>query len=298
MAAESELAQAVGSFLACARIEKGLSAHTIAAYSFDLKDFCDYCERRKISWPVRAEDLRGYLDSLQERQLSARTAARRLSALRQFFRFQLLEGRIGEDPAALLSAPKTWRNLPKYLTRSQVEALLAAPDATARGLRDRAMLETLYATGLRVSELVVLRLADVNLDLGFVRVTGKGGRQRLVPLGSKAQQALREYLADARAALLNGRASPYLFVTKRGGAMTRQAFWMLLRQHGQKAGIFQKLSPHVLRHSFATHLLEGGAGLRSVQAMLGHADISTTEIYTHVMRTRLKSIVDEHHPRG
>ncbi len=298
MAAEEELARAVEAFLACARIEKGLSAHTIAAYSFDLKDFQYYCGRRKLSWPVGAEDLRGYMDAMREARLSARTAARRLSALRQFFRFLLTEGRIGEDPTALLSAPKTWRNLPKYLTASQVEGLLASPETTPRGVRDRAMLETLYATGLRVSELVSLRLADVNLDLGFVRVTGKGGKQRLVPLGSKAQQALREYLGEARAALLKGRASPHLFVTGRGGAMTRQAFWMLLRQHGRKAGIFQKLSPHVLRHSFATHLLEGGAGLRSVQAMLGHADISTTEIYTHVMRTRLKSIVDEHHPRG
>jgi len=298
MAAEEELARAIEAFLACARIEKGLSAHTISSYSFDLNNFRDYCSSRKLSWPVRAEDLRGYMDAMREAKLSARTSARRLSALRQFFRFLLTEGRIGEDPTALLSAPKTWRNLPKYLTASQVEGLLASPEATPRGVRDRAMLETLYATGLRVSELVSLRLADVNLDLGFVRVTGKGGKQRLVPLGSKAQQALREYLAEARAALLKGRASPHLFVTGRGGAMTRQAFWMLLRQHGRKAGIFQKLSPHVLRHSFATHLLEGGAGLRSVQAMLGHADISTTEIYTHVMRTRLKSIVDEHHPRG
>ncbi|MEJ5366821.1 MAG: site-specific tyrosine recombinase XerD [Bryobacteraceae bacterium] len=298
MAAEEELARAIESFLSCARIEKGLSAHTIAAYSFDLKDFRDYCSRSKLSWPVSAEDVRGYLDAMREARLSARTAARRLSALRQFFRFLLLEGRIGEDPTALLSAPKTWRNLPKYLTAAQVEGLLEAPEATARGIRDKAMLETLYATGLRVSELVSLRLADVNLDLGFVRVTGKGGKQRLVPLGSKAQQALREYLGTARGALLKGRASPYVFVTARGGAMTRQAFWMLLRQHGRKAGIFQKLSPHVLRHSFATHLLEGGAGLRSVQAMLGHADISTTEIYTHVMRTRLKSIVEKHHPRS
>lgn len=298
MAAEEGLAGATDAFLACARIEKGLSVHTIAAYSFDLKDFRDFCKRRRTGWPVTAEDLRAYLDAMQGGKISARTAARRLSTLRQFFRFLLLEGRIGEDPTALLAAPKTWRNLPKYLTTAQVEALLGAPDTTPRGMRDRAMIETLYATGLRVSELVMLRPADVNLDLGFVRVTGKGGKQRLVPLGAKAQQALREYLGEARAALLKGRASPQLFVTGRGGGMTRQAFWLLLRRYGRQAGIFQKLSPHVLRHSFATHLLEGGAGLRSVQAMLGHADISTTEIYTHVMRTRLKSIVDEHHPRG
>jgi integrase/recombinase XerD len=298
MAAEEGLAGALEAFLSSARIEKGLSAHTIAAYSFDLKDFREFCARRRMPWPVTAEHLRLYLDSMQEAKLSPRTSARRLSTLRQFFRFLLLEGRIGEDPTALLTAPKTWRNLPKYLTGEQVEALLAAPDHTPRGSRDRAMLETLYATGLRVSELVSLRMADVNLDLGFVRVTGKGGKQRLVPLGSKAQEALRDYLSQSRHLLLKGRASPHLFVTARGSAMTRQAFWMLLRRYGRQAGIFQRLSPHVLRHSFATHLLEGGAGLRSVQAMLGHADISTTEIYTHVMRTRLKSTVDQYHPRN
>lgn len=298
MAAEEGLAGAVEAFLSCARIEKGLSAHTIAAYSFDLKDFLDFCTRASLPWPVTAEHLRAYLDQMQQARLSPRTSARRLSTLRQFFRFLLLEGKISEDPSALLTAPKTWRTLPRYLTADQVEALLAAPDDSPRGRRDRAMLETLYATGLRVSELVSLRLTDVNLDLGFVRVTGKGGKQRLVPLGSKAQEALRDYLAAPRPQLLKGRASPCLFVTARGAAMTRQAFWMLLRRYGRQAGIFQKLSPHVLRHSFATHLLEGGAGLRSVQAMLGHADISTTEIYTHVMRTRLKSTVDQFHPRN
>lgn len=298
MAAEEGLIAAVDAYLSCVRIEKGLSAHTLAAYSFDLKDFCDFHARGKLPWPVSADHLRGYLDQMQQARLSPRTAARRLSTLRQFFRFLLLEGKIGEDPTALLTAPKTWRNLPKYLTGEQVEALLAAPADSCRGRRDRAMLETLYATGLRVSELVLLRLADVNLDLGFVRVTGKGGKQRLVPLGSKAQGALRDYLGQPRSELLKGRASPYLFVTGRGSAMTRQAFWMLLRRYGRQTGIFQKLSPHVLRHSFATHLLEGGAGLRSVQAMLGHADIATTEIYTHVMRTRLKSTVEQFHPRN
>ncbi|MCX7605065.1 MAG: site-specific tyrosine recombinase XerD, partial [Bryobacteraceae bacterium] len=261
MAAEEALVAAIDAFLACARVEKGLAAHTLSSYSFDLKDFLGFCRSRRLGWPPAPADLRAYLDSLHAAELSPRTVARRLSALRQFFRFLLLEGRISEDPTALLTSPRLWRNLPKYLTSAQVEALLAAPEAdTPRGLRDRAMLETLYATGLRVSELVTLRLSDVNLDLGFVRVTGKGGKQRLVPVGSKAQEALRDYLAAARAALLKGRASPHLFVTSRGGAMTRQAFWILLRNYGRKAGIFQKLSPHVLRHSFATHLLEGGAG--------------------------------------
>jgi len=299
MAAEQGLLASIDAFLASARVEKGLAAHTLSSYSFDLKDFYEFFRAHSLPWPPAAEHLRAYLDSLHGARLSPRTVARRLSALRQFFRFLLLEGKISEDPTALLSTPRLWRNLPKYLTGAQVEALLAAPPAdTPRGLRDRAMLETLYATGLRVSELVSLRLADVNLELGFVRVTGKGGKQRLVPLGSKAQEVLRQYLAASRGRLLKGRASPHLFVTSRGGAMTRQAFWILLRNYGRQAGIFQKLSPHVLRHSFATHLLEGGAGLRSVQAMLGHADIATTEIYTHVMRTRLKSVVDQYHPRS
>lgn len=299
MAAEESLVAAIDAFLACARVERGLAAHTVSSYSFDLKDFLEFFRGRRLAWPPGAGDLQAYVDWLHAAGLSPRTVARRLSALRQFFRFLLLEGRIGEDPTAMLTAPRLWRNLPKYLTAPQVEALLAAPQPDSpRGLRDRAMLETLYATGLRVSELVGLRLADLNLELGFVRVTGKGGKQRLVPVGSKAQEALREYLQAGRPALLKGRASAHLFVTARGGAMTRQAFWILLRNYGRQAGIFQKLSPHVLRHSFATHLLEGGAGLRSVQAMLGHADISTTEIYTHVMRTRLKNVVDQHHPRS
>lgn len=299
MAAEESLVAAIDAFLAFARVERGLAAHTIASYSFDLRDFLGFFRSRGLAWPPAASDLQAYRDWLDAAGLSPRTVARRISALRQFFRFLLLEGRISEDPAALLTTPRRWRNLPRYLTASQVEALLAAPQPDSpRGLRDRAMLETLYATGLRVSELVSLRLADLNLELGFVRVTGKGGKQRLVPVGSKAQEALRDYLAAGRPALLKGRANAHLFVTNRGGPMTRQAFWILLRKYGRQAGIFQRLSPHVLRHSFATHLLEGGAGLRSVQAMLGHADISTTEIYTHVMRTRLKTVVDQHHPRG
>lgn len=299
MTAEDALALAVDAFLGHARVEKGLASHSISAYTFDLKDFRSFFAARRLPWPPRPEHLRAYLDALRAAQRSPRTVARRLSALRQFFRFLLLENRLSEDPTVLLASPSQWRNLPRFLTPSQVEALLAAPaPATPRGARDRAMLETLYATGLRVSELVSLRLSEINLEPGFLRVTGKGGKQRLVPLGSKAQAALRDYLASGRPALLKSRPCAHLFVTSRGASMTRQAFWTLLRNYGRQAGIFQRLSPHVLRHSFATHLLEGGADLRSVQAMLGHADISTTEIYTHVMRARLKSVVDQYHPRS
>ena len=204
-----------------------------------------------------------------------------------------------EDPTALLRAPRQWQNLPKYLNAQQVQAILGSPDATQPlGSRDRAMLELLYACGLRVSELCGLKLTDLNLELGFLRVTGKGSKQRMVPVGTKAQEALADYLQWARGAVLKSRSSAALFVTARGGPMTRQGFWKLLGGYGKQAGIFHNLTPHVVRHSFATHLLDGGADLRSVQTMLGHADIATTEIYTHVVRSRLRSVVDEHHPRS
>ena len=203
------------------------------------------------------------------------------------------------DPTALVAAPKQWHSLPKYLNTKQLSDLISAPDlARPQGLRDRAMLEFLYATGLRVSELCQLRLADLETSMGVVRVLGKGNKHRMVPVGRTALAAVEQYVAGGRAALLKGRACPHLFVTNRGRAMTRQAFWKLLAGYGRKAGIFHDLTPHVIRHTFATHLLEGGADLRSVQSMLGHADISTTQIYTHVMRSRLRKTVDEHHPRA
>jgi len=246
-----------------------------------------------------AEDLRRYIDSLYRARMASRSISRHVATIRNFYTFLLKEGAIQDDPAALLSSPKQWQSLPKYLNRQQVESLIAAPDvAKPNGLRDRAMLEFLYATGLRVSELCKVQVSDLERNLGFVRVMGKGNKQRIVPIGRAAIQATEVYLQGARPALLKTRRSPYLFVTGRGGAMTRQCFWTLLRGYGKKAGIFHDLTPHVLRHSFATHLLEGGADLRSVQTMLGHADISTTQIYTHVMRSRLRSIVDEHHPRA
>ncbi|MBI5282462.1 MAG: site-specific tyrosine recombinase XerD [Candidatus Solibacter usitatus] len=299
MVTEGSLNAAAAAFLTFARVEKGLSAHTLASYSLDMKGFLEFCGSRKMDSIPCAGRVGEYLDTLYARGLSSRSVARHLTTLRGFYRFLVAEGRIGEDATALLSAPRQWQNLPKYLTSQQVGDLLRAPDgARPGGCRDRAMLEVLYACGLRVSELCSLKLTDLDLELGFLRVTGKGGKQRLVPVGRKAQEAMRAYLASGRGALLKLKSSHYLFVTNRGGAMTRQGFWKLLGRHGRKAGILRNLTPHVVRHSFATHLLEGGADLRSVQTMLGHSDIATTQIYTHVVRTRLRSVVDRHHPRA
>jgi integrase/recombinase XerD len=209
------------------------------------------------------------------------------------------EGKIETDPTERLTAPKQWQSIPKFLNQEQIERLLSTPNAAKpTGVRDRAMFELLYATGLRVSELCAVRMADLQAEAGVLRTIGKGNKQRLIPVGKSALGAVQEYLKNARAKLLGGRSSAFLFVTARGGRLTRQAFWKLLAANGRKAGIFQNLTPHVIRHSFATHLLEGGADLRSVQTMLGHADISTTQIYTHVMRSRLRQTIERHHPRG
>jgi integrase/recombinase XerD len=232
--------------------------------------------------------------------LSARSVSRHIASIRGYYGFLLQEGKIEVDPTENIPTPRQWQNIPKFLNSDQITGLLTAPDKTKpTGLRDSAMLELLYATGLRVSELVGVKMTDLQPEFGVLRVTGKGNKQRLVPVGRPAIEAIEEYLRSGRHVLLGKRrASPYLFITARGGAMTRQMFWILLKGYGKRAGIFHHLSPHVLRHSFATHLLEGGADLRSVQTMLGHADISTTQVYTHVMRSRLRNTVDEHHPRA
>lgn len=299
MTTEDALSPAAEAFLNFARIEKGLSPNSLESYSLDLRHFCLFCRARNLAEPLTPEHLHLHLDTLHTEGLSSRSIARHLSTLRNYYRFLLNEGRITEDPTALLKAPKQWQNLPKYLNSQQVTSLLAAPDTTRpSGARNRAMFELLYACGLRVSELCLLKLTDVNLDVGVVRVTGKGNKQRIIPVGSQAQAAIHDYLSQARAALLKSKSSAYLFLTARGGPMTRQGFWKLLGVQGRKVGIFQNLSPHVVRHTFATHLLDGGADLRSVQTMLGHDDIATTEIYTHVVRTRLRSVVDKYHPRS
>jgi integrase/recombinase XerD len=302
MAAVDTFELKVRSFLHFCRAEKGLSVNTLEAYRRDLAGLGQWLARpseKRTLTAISLDDLRQYLDDLRRRKLSNRSIARQVTTLRGLFGFLLEEGALSHNPTELLVAPKIGASLPKYLDHERVGQLIEAPDsATATGLRDRAMLDLLYATGLRVSELIKLRIADLDEYQGVVRVMGKGGKQRLVPVGKAALAAIEEYRAQQRGQLLGGRVSPYLFVTARGTSMTRQGFWKLLRGHGKQAGIFRSLSPHVLRHTFATHLLEGGADLRSVQTMLGHADIGTTQIYTHVMRSRLRQTVDQHHPRA
>jgi len=296
-AADSEL---IARFCDALWLEHGLSAHTISAYRSDLTHVARFLAARGLSLPdARREDLRDYLAHRRRTRAKATTAARLLSTLRRFYRYLAREGRVSEDPTALIDSPKLVRALPKSLTEEQVERLLAAPDCgTPLGLRDRAMLETLYATGLRVSELVALTLGQVGLTQGVVRVVGKGDKERLVPLGEEALAWLGRYLAEARGPLLGRRAADAVFVTARGGPLTRQAFWHNIKRYARKAGIEAPLSPHTLRHAFATHLLNHGADLRVVQMLLGHADLSTTQIYTHVARARLQELHARHHPRG
>jgi integrase/recombinase XerD len=289
----------IAAFLSFCQVEKGLAANSLAAYRRDLERFGAWCAEARHTEPPGLEGLRVYLDQLQTSGLKARSLARHVTTLRGWYRYLTAQGAISSDPSEFLVQPKQWQNLPKLLNRDQVDRLLSAPDPTTpQGLRDRAMLQVLYASGLRVTELCQLRVTDLERQLGVVRVRGKGNKTRLVPVGRDALSAVDDYLGAGRAQLLGPGATPYLFVTARGTKMTRQGFWKLITNHGRKAGIFHHLSPHVLRHSFATHLLEGGADLRSVQMMLGHADISTTQIYTHVARGRLKQIVEQHHPRA
>jgi integrase/recombinase XerD len=289
----------VASFLNFCRIEKGLVHNSLEAYEADLQKFVHFAAGKCGGAVPDAEGLRHYLDDLYQAKLGSRSVARHLSTLRSFYAFLVREGRAASDPTEHLGSPRQWQTIPKFLNLEEIEHLSQAPDASrTTGTRDHAMIELLYATGLRVSELCNLGIGDLDLEMGVLRATGKGRKQRMIPVGKAALAAVGTYLEGARATILKGRASRYLFVTARGGPMTRQAFWKLLRVHGRKAGVFHHLTPHVIRHSFATHLLEGGADLRSVQTMLGHADISTTQIYTHVMRSRLRKTVDEHHPRA
>lgn len=284
------------SFLNFCRVEKGLTSNSIAAYRQDLRRFAEFTPGRSVS---DVSTLHAYVDSLRAAKLSSRSIARHITTLRNFYAFLIRDGKIASDPTTLLALPRQWKTLPKYLSLEQVDTLLDAPDPTKpKGLRDRAMLQLLYATGLRVSELCSVELSGVVLDPGIVRVLGKGRKERLVPMGRSAVQAIELYLRSGRESLAGGRSSRCLFVTNRGGPMTRQGFWKLLKNYGKQVGIWHNLTPHVLRHSFATHLLERGADLRSLQTMLGHSDISTTEIYTHVLRARLRAAVDTHHPRS
>jgi integrase/recombinase XerD len=282
------------------RIEGGLSVNTLEAYRRDLFKFQTYAHRIGVPLPAQmtSDTVTGFLRSLKEAQLSHTSSARCLSAVRGWLRFLRQERVIDEDPAVGVATSRRGIKLPRILSQGEVAALLDLPaQATREDQRDRAMMELLYATGLRVSELVMVEVAKINLDVGYVLVTGKGSKERVVPMNDQARSAVRQYLDEVRPRLLKQRVSRYLFVTSRGTTMTRQAFWKLLRRRVRRAGITKSISPHMLRHSFATHLLEGGADLRSVQAMLGHATIATTQIYTHVERERLKQVHDQFFPR-
>lgn len=294
----SQSRQIIDSFLDALWMERGLSDNTLSAYRTDLYKYSIWLQKRKVQL-LKAESIH-ILDYLSlSSNNSARTTARRLSSLRRLYEYLLREGQVKQNPASKVDAPRLGRSLPKSLTEAEVEALLDAPDTEQiLGVRDKTMLELLYATGLRVSELVNLTIQQVNLRQGVVRVTGKGNKERLVPMGEEATQWLENYLHSARAEILKNTLSDDLFPSKRGKAMTRQTFWHMIKRYAVIANIKKSLSPHVLRHAFATHLVNHGADLRVVQMLLGHSDISTTQIYTHVARERLKNLHSEHHPRG
>ena len=286
-------------FLDYIEIEKGLSRNTIRAYGRDLIRFLSYLRKRGLT-PLEAtqKEISLFLTSLRKKGLSSRSTARSLSSIRALYRFFALEKMVEKDPTGNIESPKTWFNLPKFLEPEEVEKLLAAPDVSKpAGVRDRAMLETLYASGLRVSELLSLEVSDVNFESGFLTCKGQGSKQRITPLGTSAMEWLATYLGEARALLKKRRETDSLFLNHHGKRLSRQGFWKILRAHGRRAGI-KNISPHLIRHSFATHLLEQGADLRSVQMMLGHADISTTQIYTHVNRERLHRTYRRLHPRA
>lgn len=288
-------------FLAHLKVERNLSPNTLDGYGRDLLKLRVFLADKNIARidAVSRADLTDYLLALAERGLAARSRARALVAVRGLFRYMVAERTIDADPTETIESPRIGRRLPTVLGLSDVEALLAAPKTDSpRGLRDSAMLATLYATGLRVTELVSLGVGDISLNSGYLRALGKGRKQRLVPLGDVAAVRLIEYIDNGRPRLLKSESEPGLFLTARGKPMTRQGFWKLLRRYAIAAGITAKISPHKLRHSFATHLIENGADLRAVQAMLGHADISTTQIYTHVSRARLLELYRNHHPRA
>ena len=290
----------VEDFLHHLTVERGLAKNTALAYGRDLAKLVRFLEaRNRRPHQVRQGEVNEFARALSRQGLNPKSIARALNAVRMFYRFLVMEKIVADDPTATVRSPRTWKTLPRFLTLQEVDRLLAAPDpGTVLGLRDAAMVELLYASGLRVSELVSLRSRDLNLDVGYLTCVGKGNKERLVPMGRKAAERLRAYLERGRPALSRGANAASLFLNNRGQSMSRQGFWKILKAHGRAIGIRGKLSPHVLRHSFATHLLERGADLRSVQMMLGHADIATTQIYTHINRERLRRIYKDFHPRA
>lgn len=284
-------------FLTYLSVEKGLSRNTLDSYSSDLRRFSDFLKKRRCGAErASAEDIVDFLETLVDGAYSMSTIGRYLSSIKALYRYMLVEDVIDEDPAENIQSPKKWERLPKALSVSDVMDLLAAEAGGGTALRDSAMLELMYSSGLRVSELTSIKLGDIHFDAGFIRVMGKGSRERVVPVNARAIGKVRQYMEEERPGILGKKRSVYLFVTGRGGPMTRQRFWQTLKAIGKKAGI--DLSPHTLRHCFATHLLEGGADLRSVQKMLGHSDISTTQVYTKVTTDRIKKVFKKYHPRA
>jgi integrase/recombinase XerD len=290
----------IDSYLTYLRDVRRVSPNTVESYARDLSGLAVFAEKRGLSVEaVTRRDLEALVRSLMTGGLSPRSVARAVACIRGFYRFLALEKKLDESPAADLKAPRAWPALPKFLDLDDVDRLLAQPDVSMpRGLRDKALIEVLYASGMRVSELIAIRPGDLNLDEGYLTCIGKGDKQRLVPVGQEAADWIRQYVRDGRPAILRKRSSPWLFVNARGGPLSRVGFWKILKEYGLKAGIARQISPHVLRHSFATHLLERGADLRAIQVMLGHADLSTTQIYTHVLEARLRAVYDKYHPRS
>lgn len=298
MSISDENQELIDLFVDALWLESGLSKNTLSAYRSDLSRFSRLLDKTSLL-SVEQSDVQKFLALMLAQGTKSSSSARVLSTLRRFYRYQIRERRLVSDPCAQVLSPKQGRPLPKTMSEQQVTDLLDSPDTnTPLGLRDRAMLETLYATGLRVSELVALSLLEINLDVGVVRIVGKGNKERLVPLGEQAVDWIQSYQQSARPDLLKNRVCDAMFVTARAAAMSRQAFWYIIKKYALQAGIEQGLSPHTLRHAFATHLINHGADLRSVQMLLGHADLSTTQIYTHIARERLQSMHAQHHPRG
>lgn len=293
--------QLIDSFFTYLTVVKGLSKNTLESYQRDVIKFAVFLENKNIITidQVDYKNIRGFLAYLTEQGLKSRSITRTLISIKQFFKFLLIEKIVDTDPTFLIRTPKTKRTLPEVLSLQDIEKLLSSPDESSReGIRDKAMLEVLYAAGIRVSELVELKLNDVNFELGYIVAYGKGSKERIVPIGEIAKGNLREYLDTSRPDLLKSRTSVHLFITRLGKKMTRQGFWKIIKYYAKKSGITKNIGPHTLRHSFATHLLERGADLRAIQIMLGHSDISTTQIYTHIERERLKDVHKKYHPRS
>jgi len=293
--------QLLDSFLTYLTIEKGLSKNTLESYGRDVRKFLTFLEEGQINTvqEIKYENILDFLSHFKKQGFSDTTTVRTIVSIKQFFKYLLLEKIIKEDPTSQIRTPKMKKSIPGVISLEDVERVLASPnESTPEGIRDLAMLEVLYATGIRVSELIWLKLNEVNFEMGFVIVYGKGSKERIVPIGGQAQEKLRTYMELSRPLLLKSRDSKELFVTRRAKAMTRQGFWKLIKNYALKAGITKQISPHTMRHSFATHLLERGADLRTIQIMLGHSDISTTQIYTHVENERLKEIHKKYHPRS